>query len=111
MRALPVALLLVLLCRAAALAACGDGTLDPDEQCDDGNLIDGDCCSWSCQLESAETICRAAAGPCDVEEDCTGSDPSCPPDAKSTAECRPAAGTCDVAEHCDGVGDDCPPDH
>src|SRR4030095_9127234 len=24
---------------------CGDGTLDPDEQCDDGNLAAGDCCS------------------------------------------------------------------
>jgi len=37
---------------------CGDGTLDPEigEQCDDGNLADGDGCSRYCQLEM-EAIC------------------------------------------------------
>jgi len=29
---------------------CGDGTLDPDEECDDGNRMDGDGCDWSCRL-------------------------------------------------------------
>lgn len=29
-------------------ATCGDGRLDPDEECDDGNRIDGDACDWSC---------------------------------------------------------------
>ena len=28
--------------------ACGDGTLDPGEQCDDGNLADGDGCNADC---------------------------------------------------------------
>ena len=79
MRALRIALLLGLLCRAAAFAACGDGVLDLGEQCDDGNLIDGDCCSSTCQLETTDTVCRAAAGPCDVEEHCTGVDPGCHP--------------------------------
>src|SRR3989441_1989079 len=59
---------------------CGDGVLDPDEQCDDGNREDGDCCSSSCQLEPATTVCRPAAGPCDVAELCTGSSPICPAD-------------------------------
>ncbi|MEE2834951.1 MAG: DUF4215 domain-containing protein [Myxococcota bacterium] len=27
---------------------CGDGTVDPGEQCDDGNLLDGDGCSVDC---------------------------------------------------------------
>jgi cysteine-rich repeat protein len=27
---------------------CGDGTLDPDEECDDGNRVDGDACSSGC---------------------------------------------------------------
>ena len=32
---------------------CGNGRLDaPSEQCDDGNLADGDCCSAACALES-----------------------------------------------------------
>ena len=30
---------------------CGDGNLDPDEQCDDGNTANGDGCSSSCQVE------------------------------------------------------------
>jgi cysteine-rich repeat protein len=34
---------------------CGNGTLDPGEQCDDGNLIDGDGCSSTCQLEPSPT--------------------------------------------------------
>ena len=32
---------------------CGDGVIDSGEQCDDGNLIDGDGCSASCQNEGA----------------------------------------------------------
>lgn len=30
---------------------CGNGILEAGEQCDDGNLLDGDGCSSSCQLE------------------------------------------------------------
>src|SRR5205823_3772195 len=83
---------------------CSDGVLDPDEQCDDGNREDGDCCSSSCQLEPATTVCRPATGPCDVTELCTGSSPTCPADAfePATFECRPAAGPCDDAELCTG---------
>jgi len=37
---------------------CGNDLLDtPSEQCDDGNLVDGDCCSATCQLEA--TPCPA----------------------------------------------------
>jgi cysteine-rich repeat protein len=32
-------------------AMCGDGTLDLEEMCDDGNNIDGDGCSASCTVE------------------------------------------------------------
>ena len=31
---------------------CGDGFLDPQEQCDDGNVMDGDGCSAVCQFEN-----------------------------------------------------------
>ncbi len=31
---------------------CGDGTVDPGEVCDDGNLIGGDGCSASCAVEA-----------------------------------------------------------
>jgi cysteine-rich repeat protein len=33
--------------------ACGDGVLDPGEECDDGNKDDGDGCSAECQAEAA----------------------------------------------------------
>lgn len=29
--------------------SCGDGVLDPDEECDDGNRLDGDDCDWRCR--------------------------------------------------------------
>jgi cysteine-rich repeat protein len=34
-------------------ATCGDGVIESGEQCDDGNTQDGDCCSSSCQFETA----------------------------------------------------------
>jgi cysteine-rich repeat protein len=32
--------------------SCGDGVLDPNEQCDDGNNVSGDGCSAACELET-----------------------------------------------------------
>ena len=43
------------------LATCGDGFVDRGEQCDDGNTVDGDGCSASCQLELT-----AGGGGCDA---------------------------------------------
>ena len=31
---------------------CGNGVVDPGEECDDGNIIDGDHCSSSCRAET-----------------------------------------------------------
>jgi cysteine-rich repeat protein len=36
---------------ALAPPACGDGHIDPGEQCDDGNTVSGDGCSATCMLE------------------------------------------------------------
>ncbi len=57
---------------------CGDGILQPTEECDDGNTVAGDCCSPTCTLVAAGTVCRATAGQCDVAEVCTGSSGVCP---------------------------------
>ncbi|MBN1773080.1 MAG: hypothetical protein JXB32_17570 [Deltaproteobacteria bacterium] len=35
---------------------CGDGVLDPDEECDDGNRLDGDDCDWLCRLGPGEPV-------------------------------------------------------
>jgi uncharacterized delta-60 repeat protein len=36
---------------------CGNGVLNPGEECDDGNATNGDCCSIGCQAEPAGGAC------------------------------------------------------
>jgi cysteine-rich repeat protein len=43
---------------------CGNGVLDPGEQCDDGNLLNGDCCSSGCQFEPSGNACENDLSPC-----------------------------------------------
>jgi len=94
----------------SVLEVCGNGELTAGEACDDGNLLPGDCCSATCTIETAGTVCRASLDLCDLEEQCDGVAPVCPADLKSVAICRPIAGDCDVAEICDGLSDACPAD-
>lgn len=58
------------------VAACGDGVLDPGEQCDDGNTQDGDGCEASCAPTPAAAICGngviEAGELCDDGNDATG---------------------------------------
>jgi len=44
---------------------CGNGILDPGEQCDDGNAVPGDGCSASCRLEVCGNGIRDAGEQCD----------------------------------------------
>ncbi|MGH7961198.1 MAG: choice-of-anchor Q domain-containing protein [Candidatus Binatia bacterium] len=92
------------------VAVCGDDIVDSGEDCDDGNTENGDCCSATCDFESADTVCRAASGACDVAEMCTGTSADCPADgfASATTECRPATGVCDIADTCTGTSAECP---
>src|SRR2546421_699361 len=95
-------------------AACGDGTLDPGEQCDLGTGNGGapTCCTTLCEFRAVGRVGRPAAGPWEVREGRTGTTPSCPADAlqPNGTVCRPGTGTCDPAETCDGVNVSCPPD-
>lgn len=94
------------------LSVCGNNVIEGTEQCDDGNSVNGDCCSSSCQFEANTTVCRASAGVCDIAETCTGSSATCPAETfeSPSTECRAAVGECDVAEHCSGVSAACPSD-
>src|SRR5262249_53661181 len=38
--------------KAARQIECGDGIVEGDEQCDDGNIANGDCCSADCRSET-----------------------------------------------------------
>ncbi len=52
-------------------AVCGDGFREAPEECDDGNVDDGDCCSSSCTLDVAGTPCPDASV-CTSDELCDG---------------------------------------
>ncbi|KAF4789305.1 Disintegrin and metalloproteinase domain-containing protein 19 [Turdus rufiventris] len=77
---------------------CGNGFREEGEDCDCGEeeectnpccnahnctlkegaqCAHGDCCH-SCKLKAAGTMCREAAGSCDLPEFCTGASPYCP---------------------------------
>ena len=49
--------------KTAAGSCCGNGTLDPGEQCDDKNTVGGDGCSPLCTVES-NYVCPVAGLPC-----------------------------------------------
>jgi cysteine-rich repeat protein len=76
---------------STATSTCGDGTLDPGEECDDGtaNGLPGDCCTVTCAFEAAGTACTDDANlctsdVCDAAGTCThpsAPSPTCtPPD-------------------------------
>jgi cysteine-rich repeat protein len=44
-------------------ATCGNGQVDPGEQCDDGNAAEGDGCASSCAFNQAPDCSGAAASP------------------------------------------------
>jgi MYXO-CTERM domain-containing protein len=48
-----------------AAGTCGNGTVDPGEQCDDGNTTDGDGCSSTCQDETG-TKGKDSGGCCSI---------------------------------------------
>ncbi|KAH7361066.1 Metallo-peptidase family M12-domain-containing protein [Rhexocercosporidium sp. MPI-PUGE-AT-0058] len=93
-------------------AQCGNGIVESGEQCDCGTAEEcgdnsccdpgtcqfrnnavcddaNDACCNSCQFATANTVCRASRGPCDLEEVCSGSSGSCPTDAY-----QPNGGSC-----------------
>jgi cysteine-rich repeat protein len=43
---------------------CGNGVIDPGENCEDGNHLDGDCCSARCTLDPAGTTCTSDGNVC-----------------------------------------------
>ncbi|XP_007572999.1 zinc metalloproteinase-disintegrin-like 2d [Poecilia formosa] len=80
---------------------CGNGLLDCGEECDCGTAEEcinpccdastcrltegsqcahGECCE-SCQLKASGSICRRAAGACDLPEYCSGDSADCPEDS------------------------------
>jgi cysteine-rich repeat protein len=63
---------------------CGNGRLDAGEQCDDGNINDGDCCSANCQLEAAGTSCCDDGEPCTTTTSTTSTSTTAPASTSTT---------------------------
>jgi cysteine-rich repeat protein len=52
-------------CNVSYLATkCGNGVIDPLENCEDGNHADGACCGARCRVEPAGTACTSDANEC-----------------------------------------------
>lgn len=99
-----------------------------DADCADGEVCQGDVCvtvsecvdcgscgvcdNGSCGPALAGTVCREAAGPCDIAEVCDGVSLECPADqfVPGGTICRSQQNECDVAEVCSGFSSQCPPD-
>src|SRR5690606_35183576 len=56
---------------AAGLNSCGNGVVSGEEACDDGNQVDGDCCSASCEFETAGSACASDGNGC-TDDVCDG---------------------------------------
>jgi len=96
----------------ASVAQCGNGVIEAGEECDDGNTLDGDCCSSSCQFEPMD-------GPCDDGNACTlhsvcdgsgrcvatGATVSCTPldQCHDAGTCDPTTGGCSNPPKPDGT--------
>ncbi|CAH1783545.1 unnamed protein product [Owenia fusiformis] len=107
-------------------AVCGNGFVEPGEECDCGLKKDcdnpccnattcrlhsnatcatGPCCNLkTCQLKPAATLCRKAKGPCDLAEHCWGNSEFCPDDVfkQDGSKCKDEAycyqGQCQTRE-------------
>ncbi|CDZ96471.1 Meltrins, fertilins and related Zn-dependent metalloproteinases of the ADAMs family [Phaffia rhodozyma] len=95
-----------------SLQQCGNGILEPGEDCDPGSNAtsaccdpatckfrtgavcdptSAACCTETCQYASSSVVCRPAQGECDIQETCTGNSSSCPTDR--TVDDRTSCGT------------------
>src|SRR5215470_6395680 len=109
-----------------AESVCGDGAIDFGEDCDDGNTLDGDCCSSSCHFEAPGSACPSdgnvctndqcnGAGvcihpvnsaPCDDGFFCNGTD-TCGGGSCSIHSGDPCAGGPACADACNEAADNC----
>lgn len=99
---------------------CGNGILEPGEECDagvngsnccstsckltSGSVCDPEtssCCTNSCQFASASTVCRPTVDDrCDTAETCTGTNSTCPADVRKDNGASCGDGLTCATGHC-----------
>jgi cysteine-rich repeat protein len=84
-------------------AACGNGTVEAGEDCDDGNTADGDCCSATCTFEAVDSPCADGAY-CNGDETCDGAG-TCQPG--TPVVCADDGLYCNGTESCNEDTDSC----
>jgi cysteine-rich repeat protein len=85
---------------------CGNGRVEPGETCDDGNLLDGDCCSATCSAAEDGILCAPDGKPCSLMNVCMQGVCTGIPRQRGVA-CQSRAG-CVGPATCDGESLDCP---
>jgi len=105
----------------ACMLACGNGLLEVGEECDDGNVLDGDCCSSTCLLATVGAPCpsgECVANACDslgncvfsvnVPGPCSDSIPCSTGGTCLAGVCQPGLSLCaDPCEQCNLVSGAC----
>ncbi len=84
-----------------AVPVCGDNVTEPGEDCDDGNTLNGDCCSSTCHFEAQGTVCADDGVGCSIDA-CDGSG-SCQhtPDDSACSDGDPCTqDSCDLFTGC-----------
>ena len=77
---------------------CGNSTIEQGENCDDGNALDGDCCSSRCRLDSAGTPCTDDGRVC-TNDRCNAGGTCTHPSVTNGTSCADAD-LCNGAETC-----------
>jgi len=105
-------------CQQCNAGACQNvaNNQDPKNDCPGAfGICAGNNCNGAgaCQFLTSTTSCRASAGVCDVQENCTGASYACGADTKMSAsyQCRGQTGPCDNPSNCDGTNNACPPNN
>ncbi len=86
-------------CLDCAPFTCGNGVVDGDDACDDGNAVAGDCCSTSCTFENGS--CASDGNPCTTDH-CAAGACTHPPTVAGTI--CPSDGMRCTSDVCDGTG-------
>ncbi len=86
---------------SCAAPICGDGNLDPGEECDDGNNVDGDGCDANCKVELPQAFC--GDGNLDPGEECDDGNNVDGDGCSATCTVEPVCGdgNLDPGEECD----------